>query len=119
MTKAGASKKKDDGGTFDKSVLFEDRRPTKEVEVPPYGTFVVRSLSRQQAIALGDIEGADDIERALIADGCVDPKLSRADVKRWQEVATGMALEPLSDAIAELSGLNEGAEREAVERFPS
>ena len=117
MTKQGAKAEKNNS-TFDKSVLFQPNDETEEVEVPPYGTFTIRSLTRVEAMDLGKIDGAAQIEQAIIAYGCVDPALSRADVKRWQENASAMALEPLSTAIAELSGLDDSAERGAVRRFP-
>lgn len=103
---------------FDKATLFEDRRRTEEVDIPPYGVFTIRGLSRAEAMSMGTGSDPAVIEQALISMGCVDPKLSRSDVKRWQEVADAMSIEPLSTAIARLSGLNEDAEREAVQRFP-
>lgn len=121
MTKAGAKAKPKSG--FDKSVLFEDHREVLTVDVPPYGMVSYQSLTRQEAIGLGELKTALDIEANLISLGVVaidgEPvDLSINDVKRWQAAASGMALEPLSDAIARASGLHEEAEREAVQRFP-
>lgn len=115
---ADANKKKSPRGTFDKSILFEDHRETREVDVPPYGTFKIRAVSRAEALAIYGDKNPLTIEQALISAGCIDPVLSRNEVKKWQEVSQADALTPLIEAISDLSGLDEEVEKEAVERFP-
>ncbi len=117
MTKQGANSTKTTS-TFDKSILFQDQTEFEMVDVPPYGAFKIRSLTRAEALSMSGEENVAKIEQLIISMGTVDPELSATDVKRWQEHAPTMALDPLTEAISKMSGLDEEAEKEAVHEFP-
>lgn len=105
---------------MDKNLLFKATLPERDVEIEGIGTIKIRSLSRAQAIDVADAKGAAAMERLILHHGMVDPAMSVADVKRWQEASPAMGpANQVLEAITELSGMNTDAEKEAVQRFPS
>jgi hypothetical protein len=56
-------------------------------------------------------------ERLIVAQGMVNPRMSEAEVGRWQRNAPGGEVGRVSDKIADLSGMYEGAAKEAVKEF--
>lgn len=106
--------------------LFKARLAEREVEIPGIGTVRIRALSRQEVLdfrkrktADGDPLGDDAaaFERALVSTAMVDPQLSEDDVRQWQAASDAGELEPVTEAIAELSGMNKGASKQAVKQF--
>lgn len=106
--------------------LFKARLSEREVEVPGVGLVRIRSLSRLEVLdfrkrktgdgaPLGDDAAA--FERAMLAAALVDPALSEDDARRWQAASSAGELEPVTDAIAELSGMKPDAAKEAVKQF--
>lgn len=102
---------------MDKDLLFKPRLPEADVEIPGVGTVRVRALSRAEAMAVENAKGNAAIERKLLALGLVDPKLTEAEVGQWQSAAPASELEPVSNRIAELSGLLPDSAKEAVKEF--
>lgn len=102
---------------FDKELLFKSRLPEADVEVPGVGTIRVRGLSRDEALRVRGTSDVATIERRMIALGCVDPVLTEDEVKRWQMACPAGELEPITATITELSGMMEGAAKEAYREF--
>lgn len=83
----------------------------------PSGRLVrVRGLSRFEIITFGqDGASGDQIERRNIAACVLAPKLTPAQIERWQKSDTaGGDLRVLSEKIRDLSGLGEGAQKSHV-----
>lgn len=113
--------------TVSRDDLFRLRLDTTQVEVAGLGVFKIRALSREEVLgfrkvktdeglSLGDDAAA--MECHMVAAALVDPELTVEDVARWQRVSPVGELEVLTDAIAQVSGMNTGAVKEAVKRFP-
>lgn len=89
-----------------------------EVELPGGGSVVVRGLTRKEALAMkADEADPAGVERKMIALALVEPALTEDEVGQWQEVAGAGDLEPVVDAILELSGMHPDAPKQAVKRF--
>lgn len=99
--------------------LFKPQVKETEVELPDYdGTFKVRGLNRAEALELQSVNiSMAQMEQRLLSLALLEPKLTEEQVRKWQENATAGALEPLSDAILELSGMKKAAAKEAMKRF--
>lgn len=104
--------------TIDKELLLKKRLPEAEVDVPGVGTVRVRGLSRSEVMSMRSI--ADDIgavDQRMIFLGMVEPRLTEAEVAEWYAGCPAAELEPVSEMIQRLSGMNETAEKEAYIRF--
>lgn len=113
--------------TLSRDDLFRLRLDTADVEIPGLGTVKIRALSREEVLGFRKIrtdeglnlgEDAAAMEAHMVSAALVDPKLTVEDAARWQAASPVGELEVLTDAIAELSGMNTGAAKEAVKRFP-
>lgn len=102
---------------MDKEALFRPRLAEDDVEVPGVGTVRVRALSRLEAMHVQDANSPEASERRILAAGMVDPPLTEAEARRWQEAAPAGELEPVTDRIAELSGMKPGADKDAYKTF--
>jgi hypothetical protein len=92
--------------TVDKAALLAKRFGVEDVEVPDVGTVQIRPLSRAEAHGLrGQEMDEQQMEIRLLALALVEPKLTEADVKEWQEAAPAGELEPVVRAILRLSGM--------------
>jgi hypothetical protein len=103
--------------TVDKEALFKARLPEAEVEVPGLGSVRVRALSRAEAMSVQQMNGTGAIERRILHLALVDPELTEAEVGQWQKVSPAGELEPVTDKITELSGMEQGAAKEAYLGF--
>lgn len=112
-----------------KARLLANRLPEEEVEIPGVGSVTVRGLSHaevllmQKSINAVDPEKIDParaliIQRKLVAAGLVKPKMTEGEVRRWQENGKFGELDPVSDAISRLSGLEELAVKAAHKSVP-
>lgn len=98
---------------MDKSKLLKSRLPEAEVEIEGVGKVRVRGLTRAEVLAVRkatDSENMDGdralvLERKLLAKAMVDPELTEAEVREWQECVTPGELEPVIEKLQELSGL--------------
>jgi hypothetical protein len=102
---------------MDKEALFAPRLPEDDVEVPGVGTVRVRGLSRAEAMHVQAANGPEATERRILALGMVDPPLTEAEAGRWQKASPAGELEPVTDRIAELSGMKPGADKETYKSF--
>ena len=98
---------------MDKELLFKPRLPEADVDVPGIGMVRVRGLNRAEAMQVQSAKGTEATERVILALGMVDPELTEAEAGRWQKAAPAGEIEPVSRKIAELSGMVEGADKEA------
>lgn len=101
---------------MDKADLFRPRLPEEDVEIPG-GTVRVRGLSRLEAMDVQQAGGPQVIERRMLALAMVDPKLTEDEVRQWQNASPASEIEPVTDAIARLSGLAPGADKETYKSF--
>lgn len=105
---------------IDKKQLLTARLPRQEVEVGGLGSVVVRGLSRNEVLGVQALAASGDsnaFEVGLLAAGLVDPVLDEAEIRAWRQAALASEIEPVVDAILELSGLTKKVEKEAAEAF--
>lgn len=102
---------------MDKELLFKPRLTEEDVEIPGVGTVRVRALSRAEAMIVSDVKGTEARERKILAFGMVDPQMTEAEVGRWQKAATAGEVNAVALRIATISGLLDGAAKEAVKNF--
>ena len=105
-----------------KARLLKPRVPEGAVELE-LGTVRVRGLSRgevfmlQKAKETGSIKDEAGWERRMVALGLLDPEMTEDEVGLWQEGSPAGELEPVTNMISELSGLNKGSEKQAMASF--
>lgn len=93
------------------------RKTGRDVATLPDGTTVaVRALTRNEVLQSQELGTLIDRDNFIVATGMTDPKLSVEDVAAWAEAADAGDLVAVSDRIAELSGLKEGAGKSGVPR---
>ena len=92
---------------------------TEEVKTHA-GVVIVRGLTRAETLKLNGKRDAGDLtveewEQAMVAKGMVSPAMTPAEVAKWQAVdKAGGPLADVTDAIARLSGLAQGADKSGV-----
>jgi hypothetical protein len=111
-----------------KALLLADRLEQEDVDIPGVGAVRVRGLSHEEVLlmqkSIGNADKVDGsrallIQRKLVAAGMVNPRMSEADVHRWQRVAKFGEIDLVSDAISRLSGLEEAAVKTAHKSVPN
>lgn len=102
---------------MDKSALFASRLPERKVTIDGLGEFTVRGLSRAEVMQIQKIGASDPvlIERKMLSMALLDPVLTEGEVRQWQEASPATEIEPITDAIAELSGMKEGSDRQVYD----
>jgi hypothetical protein len=100
-----------------KARLLKPRVPEGTVELDGLGTIRVRGLSRGEVFMTQQAKGVEAMECKILALGMVDPQMTEDEVRQWQANSPAGEMEPVADKIRELSGLNRGAEKEAVQTF--
>lgn len=111
--------------TFDKELLFKAALPEGEVDLPGKGTVRVRAMTRAEVMqvrsSVKSIEDAfrrgAELECKMLALAMVEPTLTEDEVRRWQDAALAGEMEPVVQKVQELSGLIEGAAKEAYREF--
>jgi hypothetical protein len=89
-----------------KADLLKKAFAIEDVELPGLGTVKVRPLTRAEALALrGEEMSVAEMEQILISTAMVEPKLTKEEVREWQETAAAGDLDPVTDKIAQLSGM--------------
>lgn len=81
-------------------------------------TIVVRALTRAEFFKhKGKNLSTEVFERKFVANAMIEPKMTEADVQRWQESSPAQELEAVTGLILKLSGFDkqdqEAAQREA------
>lgn len=104
--------------TVDKELLFKPRLAEADVEIPGLGAVRVRALSRSEVMSLKAVAtDVEAVDRRMLFLGMVDPKLTEDEVVRWYAASPAGEIEPVTLKITELSGMTEGAAKEAYEAF--
>lgn len=108
-----------------KNALLAGDPEQKDVtrEIPSHaGPLIVRALHRDEVLKLkgarsdGSIDTAE-FEAHMVSKGLVSPTMTPAEVIAWQAAdIAGGPLAEVTDAIAELSGMSEGASKSGVSR---
>ena len=103
-----------------KSRLLAERATTREVELPNVGTVTVRGLSRGEVreIRLKATKGGkvDEplMERLSMQAGLVEPRLTLAEVTKWDKASPAGETVLVLEAIAEMSGMSQGADKRGL-----
>jgi len=101
---------------MDKAKLTATRdKAAKTTEVPvEAGTVVVRALTRAEVLACRKL-GNDPalFERRMLNYAMVDPEMAEKDIQLWQENSPALEIEDVIDAVMDISGLKERAEKSA------
>lgn len=99
--------------------LTADRISTAELvdhEIPGLGWIQIRPLSRAEMIKAGQFgEGKTlEYERYTLSKAVVNPKVTEADVARWQNGSFPTEINAVAMKINEISGIGEGADKSNV-----
>lgn len=88
---------------------------TREVPIDGLGVVTVRALSRGEVKRAKAEAGDDDeAEANLISMALVDPVMTPVEVAEWLDGAPAGDSVAVSDAILDLSGMSEGAQKSGV-----
>lgn len=87
-----------------------------EVTLADGATVEIRALTRDEVLAMQELDELADRDNFLVATGLVDPKLSVEDVAAWGASAPAGDISAISAGIAEISGLSEGAGKSRMAR---
>lgn len=101
-----------------KAALFARKAglETKEVKIGAVAV-VVRALSREEVRTTKDENASErTFENRLIARALVVPVMDAAEVAQWLDGAPAGDSVAVMNAVAELSGMNEGADKSRVSR---
>lgn len=110
---------------FDKELLFKSTLPEGEVEIPGKGAVRVRGLTRGEVMRLRSqvksiadaIKRTAELEAKTLAKAMVDPELTEAEVRQWQDASPAGEIEPVVQKVQELSGLVDGVDKETYEEM--
>ncbi len=96
--------------------LTKVEHPAKDVQLPSGRLVRVRGLTRAELIAGGaGTEDPAEVERRNVATCLVNPAMNREMVRKWQANPGSVAdLAKITEAIRDLSGLGEGAQKSDV-----
>lgn len=86
------------------------------VTLPSGGEVRVRGLTRDEALQVQEAEGTAARDNTIIALGMVEPSLTVEEVALWAQTAPAADSVTISRAVAELSGMGEGAGKSGVAR---
>lgn len=104
--------------TITKEALLTKRpMPTRDVDVPGLGAVQVRSLTRAEVFAFQSAPDPSKLETKMLAAALLAPKLTEAEAEEWAAASPADEITPVIDAILELSGMKEGADKEAMKSF--
>jgi hypothetical protein len=85
---------------------------TRDVPLPNGKAVKVRGLTRMELML--SRKGTEDpavVEQRTLAFCMVAPPMTAKQVEAWQKVSGPMVIAPVTEAIRELSGLGEGADK--------
>lgn len=103
---------------MDKELLFSSALDDAEVEISR-GKVRVRGLSRAEIHGMN--RGKDPnptlVEQRTVQLGLVDPELTLDEVQRWYTVAPAGDIQKIVNAVLDLSGMTDGADKEAYRQF--
>lgn len=96
--------------------IRQRERITRSVEVGEF-TVVIRSLTRGEVMAMQGAKGLAGMEARLLSMALLDPKLTEAEAAAWIENSPAGEIEPVTNAISEISGLGANAGKQAMSQF--
>ena len=82
--------------------------------LPDGSTVAIRALTRDEALTMQNLDGLADKDNFIIATGMTSPTMTIDDVAAWAAAGDAGDLVAVSEAIAELSGLQQGAGKSGV-----
>lgn len=91
--------------------------PQEDVVINGKGTIRVRALTRAEMLGLGDGLSVLEIERKMISMALVEPTLTEAEVKLWQESSPVDEMTMVVRRINALGGVGRGADKTAYKSF--
>lgn len=98
-----------------KARLLKQRLGEKTITIEGVGDVLVRGLSRGEVLMLQKSSGnPTQLEQKIIAVGMVEPKMTEKEAATWQKVASSGEIDQVVDAINQLSGLVQGAQKSDV-----
>jgi hypothetical protein len=83
-------------------------------KLPGGGEVAVRALTRDEVLQAEGQKSSADRSNFIVSIGMTDPKLSLEDVAAWAATGEAGDLVAVSERIAELSGLKQGADKSGV-----
>lgn len=100
---------------MDKELLLKRQAAgnTREVPIADVGTVTVRALSRRE-VKRATVKDEDETECNLISAALVDPVMTPEEVAEWLDGAPAGDSVTVADAILEISGMAEGAQKSNV-----
>jgi hypothetical protein len=84
-----------------------------EITIDGAGTVAIRALTMSEAVQVRALEGRADQTYLIISLGMTDPKLSFEDVEAWGTNDSAGTLNAISEGIAAVSGMTDGAGKDA------
>ena len=101
-----------------KEVLLTKRPiPERDVDVPGIGTVRVRSLTRAEVFSMQGTTDVAALEAKMLAAAMLDPVLTEDEAKQWAASCPAGEIDPVTNAITELSGMGVGADKAAMRTF--
>jgi hypothetical protein len=85
---------------------------TRDVTLSTGKTITVRGMSRMELLlSRKGTEDPGEIERRMLSYCMVKPRMTAQQVTAWQKATLPMVMAPVTEAIRNLSGLGEGADK--------
>jgi hypothetical protein len=98
-----------------KARLLKPRVSEGTVDIAGVGTVRVRGLSRGEVFAIQTVaKTTEEMERKTLALALLDPVMTEAEVREWQQNSPAGEMEPVADKVKELSGIGQGADKSGV-----
>lgn len=110
---------------IDKDTLLKAKIAAKTIEIPGVGEFRYRGLSRKEALAQAGEDPKEVMKRLSISEAklfalcVVEPALTEDEWAQVQDNYEATTFEPLAAAIAEASGADPEAAKQAYKQFRS
>lgn len=101
-----------------KARLLARRLGSEVVPIDGVGDVTVRGLNRDESILVGQESEVADRDRIMVSLGMVDPVMTVDEVREWQQSGPGGEIEDVSRAIARLSKMIPGADKESYKSVP-
>lgn len=83
-------------------------------------TVKIRPLTRLEVLAVNKLQGLDtgQKEQKYLSMAMVLPRMTEADVRKWQGASAAGELEPLVERVQVISGLTKKGAKATAEEFP-
>jgi len=83
-------------------------------------TVKIRPLTRLEVLGVNKLQGLDtgQKEQKYLSMALVLPRMSEADVRKWQAASAAGELEPLVERVQQISGLTKKGAKATAEEFP-